>query len=196
VIYDSIINRRTIRKFKQQEVPKEVLIKCVDAARLSPVGSNHQPLKYIIINDKTIIHQVYSTLHWAFDTPGPNSIPGYKHEPDEVPTVYIVILLDTNISQQPRGLEEGIAAMSISMVAYEEGVASCIMRAVEWPHLIKILKIPDIIRPLLVIALGYPAEKSKAVELKGDDTKYWYDDMGIINVPKRKFEDIVVLNTY
>jgi nitroreductase len=188
MIYESIINRRTIRKFKQQEVPKEVLRKCVDAARLSPSGSNAQPLKYIIVNDKNLLPQVFSTLQWA------RSLPGYKHASNEVPAAYIVILLDTKIREQA-GSDPGIAAMSISMVAYEEGVASCMLGSVDRPRLKQLLEIPDHLQTLLVIALGYPVEKSKAVDLKGEDTKYWFDDEGILNVPKRRLEDIVVWKT-
>jgi nitroreductase len=187
MIYEKIISRRTIRKFKQQDVPREVLRKCVDAARLSPSGSNAQPLKYVIVDEENLLPQVFSTLKWA------GSIPGYKHGPDEVPAAYIVILLDTKIREQP-GNDTGIAAMSISMVAYEEGVASCMLGSVDRPNLKQILKIPDHQQILLVIALGYPAETSIAVELKGEDTKYWLDDKGVLNVPKRKLENIAVWN--
>jgi nitroreductase len=185
MIYESIMNRRTIRKFKQQEVPREVLRKCVDAARLSPSGSNAQPLKYIVVNDKKLLPQVFSTLKWA------GQIPGYKQAPNEVPAAYVVILLDTKIREQA-GNDVGVAAMSISMVAYEEGVASCMLGSADKPRLKEILKIPDHLQTLLVIALGYPVEKSKAVELKGEDTKYWFDEKGVLNVPKRRLEDIVI----
>jgi nitroreductase len=189
MIYESIVNRRTIRKFKQQPVPKEVLRKCVDAARLSPQGANLQPLKYIIVDDKKLLPEVFSTLSWA------RNIPGYKHAPDEVPAAYIVILLDTKVREQV-GHDAGIAAMSISMVAYEEGLGSCMLGSVDRPRLKGILKIPDHLQTILVVALGYPLEKSKAVEMKGSDTKYWFDGEGVLNVPKRKLEDIVVWNTY
>lgn len=188
MIYENIINRRTIRKFEQQAVSREVLRKCVDAARLSPSGMNAQPLKYIVVNNKTLLSKVFSTLTWA------RSIPGYKHAPDEVPTAYIIILLDTKIRGRT-GHDAGIAAMSIVMVAYEEGVASCMLGSVDRPRLKEILNIPDHLQTLLVVALGYPAEKSKAVELKGEETKYWFDDKGILNVSKRKLEDIVVWNS-
>ena len=72
---------------------------------------NRQPLKYIIVNDPKRLPSVFSTLTWA------RNIPGYKHAPDEVPTAYIVMLLDTEIRKQA-GNDPGIAAMSISMVAY------------------------------------------------------------------------------
>lgn len=189
MIYESIIDRRTIRKFKQRAVSKEVLRKCVDAARLSPSGSNMQPLKYIIVNDKKLLPSVFSTLSWA------RSIPGYKHAPNEVPTAYIVILLDKKIREEA-GHDPGIAAMSISMVAYEAGLRSCMLGSVDRPRLKEILKIPDHLQTLLVVAMGYPAEKSKAVEMKGNDTKYWFDEQGVLNVPKRSLEEILVWNSY
>jgi len=189
MIYESIANRRTIRKFKQQPVSKEILRKCVDAARLSPAGANLQPLKYIVVDDKKLLPKVFSTLSWA------RNIPGYKHALDEVPTAYIVILLDTKIREQV-GHDAGIAAMSISMVAHEEGLGSCMLGSVDRPKLKDILGVPDHLQIILVVALGYPLEKSKAVEMKGNDTKYWFDKEGVLNVPKRRFEDIVVWNSY
>jgi len=36
-------------------MPKEILSKCVDAARLSPSGANRQPLKYVIVNDQNLL---------------------------------------------------------------------------------------------------------------------------------------------
>lgn len=189
MIYESIIKRRTIRKFAHRPVPKDVLIKCVDAARLSPSGMNRQPLKYVIVNDPQLLLSVFSTLTWA------RNIPGYKHAPSEVPKAFIVILLDTEIRKQA-GSDPGIAAMSISMVAYEAGLGSCMLGSVDRPRLQEILMVPDHLQVLLVVALGYPKEKSKAVKLEDGDTKYWFDKKGVLNVPKRKFEDIVVWNTY
>jgi nitroreductase len=189
MIYESIINRRTIRKFTQQRIPSEVLKKCVDAARLSPSGMNRQPLKYIIVNDPKRLPSVFSTLTWA------RNIPGYKHTPEEVPTAYIVILLDTEIRKQA-GSDPGIAAMSISMVAYEAGLGSCMLGSVDRLRLQENLMVPNHLQILLVVALGYPREKSKAVEVKDNDTKYWFDAQGVLNVPKRKFDDIVIWNTF
>lgn len=187
MIYEGIINRRTIRKFRQKPVAREILIKCVDAARLSPSGMNRQPLKYIIVDDESLLPEVFSTLTWA------RNIPGFKHAPDEIPAAYIIMLLDKTIGAQP-GDDPGIASMSISMTAYEEGVASCILGSVDRLTLAKNLKIPDHFQILLVVALGYPAEKSKAVELRGDDTKYWYAKDEVLNVPKRSLKDIVFWN--
>ncbi|MEM2094168.1 MAG: nitroreductase family protein [Candidatus Bathyarchaeia archaeon] len=189
MIYESIVGRRTIRKFMQRRIPRELLVRCVDAARMSPSGGNAQPLKYIVVDDEKLLPEVFSTLSWA------RHIPGYKHAPEEVPVAYIVILLDTKVRDQP-GHDVGISAMSISLVAFEAGVSSCMLGSVDREHLRRILRVPEALQIQLVIALGYPLEKSRAVEMKDDDTRYWVDENGVINVPKRRLEDILVWNSY
>jgi nitroreductase len=64
-IYKKIKSRRTVRKYLQKAVPEEVLLKCVDAARLSPSGANMQPLSYVIVNDQKLLKPVFSTLSLA-----------------------------------------------------------------------------------------------------------------------------------
>jgi len=187
MIHEKIISRRTIRKFMQKEVPTEILIKCVDAARLSPSASNLQPLKYIIINDKELLKEVFSTLRWA------GHIPGYKHAENEKPVAYIVMLLDKNVRRDPHH-DAGIAAMSIALVAHDEGLGSCMLGAVDRERLRKILDLPDNMEILLVIALGCPAEKPVVEKMKNDDVRYWLDEDKVLHVPKRELGTILKWN--
>jgi nitroreductase len=101
--YEKITSRRTIRKYAQKSVPREVLLKCVDAARLSPSGANRQPLKYIVVNDQELIKEVFGTLKFA------GYLPGYQEGEHEMPRAYIVMLLDKSISENV-GHDGGIAA--------------------------------------------------------------------------------------
>lgn len=43
-----IMNRRSIRKYKEKEVPREVIAKILEAARLAPSGTNKQPWQFIV----------------------------------------------------------------------------------------------------------------------------------------------------
>lgn len=189
MIYEKIVSRRTIRKYLQKDVPKEVLIRCVDAARLSPSGANRQPLKYVIIEDKNLLKEAFGTLSWA------GYLPDYRPSEEEIPRAYIVILLDKNIRKNS-GHDAGIASMSISMVAYDEGLGSCILGAVDREKLREILKIPDHLDIVLVIALGYPAENPIVDKVKNGDIKYWLDEDGVLHVPKRELEDIIRWNRW
>jgi nitroreductase len=187
--YDKITRRRTIRKYLQKEVPTEVLSKCVDAARLSPSGANRQPLKYIIVNDAELLKKTFSTLSWA------GYLPDYQPSTEEMPRAYIVILLDKKIREGP-GHDAGIAAMSVSMVAYDEGLGSCILGAVDRDRLRKILNVPEALNIVLVVALGYPAENPVVDKVKDGNIRYWLDQNGVLHVPKREVEDVATWNRY
>lgn len=187
MIYDKITSRRTIRKYARKNVPKETLLRCVDAARLSPSGANRQPLKYIVVNDHELLKEVFTTLSWA------GYLPDYQPSKEEMPKAYIIILLDKNIRKNP-GHDAGIAAMTISIVAHDEGLGSCILGAVDREKLRKILNIPDSLDIILVVALGYPAENPVKDKMQNEDTKYWLDKNGVLHVPKRSLEDIVKWN--
>lgn len=189
MIYDKIISRRTIRKYVEKDVPREILLKCVDAARLSPSGANLQPLKYLVVNDQELLKEAFTTLSWA------GYLPQYQPSHEEMPKAYIVILLDKNIRKNP-GHDAGIAAMSISMVAHDQGLDSCILGAVDREKLKEILNIPNDLHVVLVVALGYPAENPMVDEVKDGDIKYWLDENGVLHVPKRKLEDILKWNVY
>jgi len=84
--------------------------------------------------------------------------------------------------------------MSISMVAYDEGLGSCILGAVEREKLREILKVPEFLAVALVVALGYPAENPVVEPVKDGDIKYWLDENGVLHVPKRNLKDIVRWN--
>jgi len=189
MIYEKITSRRTIRKYAQKEIPQEVLLKCVDAARLSPSGANRQPLKYIIVNDRDLIKEVFSTLKFA------GYLPDYQPKEHEMPKAYIVMLLDKSIYENV-GHDAGIAAMSISMVAYDAGLGSCILGAVNREKLKEILTIPDAFDIVLIVALGYPAESPVADKVKDGDIKYWLDENRVLHVPKRSLDEIVKWNKY
>jgi len=50
--YETLIKRRSIRRFKAMPVPYAVLDKCVNAARLAPSAANLQPLEYIVVDEE------------------------------------------------------------------------------------------------------------------------------------------------
>jgi len=185
-VYMKIKSRRTIRKYLQTTVPEEVLLKCVEAAIFSPSGGNLQPLRYVIVNDAKLLKQVFSTLSWAV------YLPDYGPTEEEMPRAYIVLLLDKN-GRTPTH-DASIASMSISMVAYDEGLGSCILASVDRKKLKKVLNVPESLDVALVVALGYPAENPVVEPVSDGNIKYWLDKNGVLHVPKRDIKDIVRWN--
>ena len=54
---ETIKNRRSIRKFKNTEISKEIIEDLIDCARLAPSAKNRQPWKLVIVTD-TIKNQI------------------------------------------------------------------------------------------------------------------------------------------
>jgi nitroreductase len=188
MIHEKITRRRTIRKYAQKPVPKETLVRCIEAARLSPSGANRQPLKYVVVNEEDLLTKVFQATRWA------GYLPEWGPSADEAPQAYVAILLDTNISKSP-GHDAGIAAMSISMVAFDEGLGSCMLGSIDRSKLREVLKVPEDLEILLLVALGYPAEQPTVDDVE-EDIRYWLDEDGVLHVPKRSLEEILRWNTY
>ncbi|MBI5249914.1 MAG: nitroreductase family protein [Desulfomonile tiedjei] len=51
-IDDIVARRRSIRKYKNDPVPKNLVLKVVEAARLAPSASNRQPWRFYIVDDE------------------------------------------------------------------------------------------------------------------------------------------------
>lgn len=160
-VFDLAKRRRTIRRFQKKPVPYNILEDCVEASRLAPSGANMQPCEYLIVDDETLLPQVFSTLKWAgYIAPKGNPPPG------EEPTAYIVILM--NRQKRPQGVDHdaGIVAAYISLVALEKGLGSCLIASVDRDRLRQILKVPDHCEINLVVALGYPNESPTVEDLR------------------------------
>lgn len=180
----ALINRRTIRKFKQIPVEEEKLRCLVNYARLAPFAANIQSLKYKIITNSELTDKIFQNVKWA------GYLPDASPLPDERPPAYIAVLGDTNIKDSFE-TDAGAAVTSILLGAWEMGIGGCWMGAINRKEISSILNLPQQYSLLYIIALGYPAQESKECEYK-NSPKYFYDDNNILNVPKLSLNDIII----
>ena len=184
-VYEAIMNRRTIRKFTQEPIKQDDLIKLIDCARMAAYPANLQPLKFKIVNDKETLDEIFPHTKWAAmlsdGTPKEN----------ERPTAYIAIIGDTDIKKSFE-VEAGAAATNIMLAALEMGIASCWLGAINRDEIKQALGLGEKYELPYIIALGYPAQKSKAVESSDGSTKYFMGDDEVLNVPKRSLDEILL----
>jgi nitroreductase len=188
MIRDLILQNRSCRRFYEEvTIKRETLRELVDLARCSASAINRQPLKYILSCEPERNAAIFSCLGFAGllkDWPGPSK--------GERPSAYIIILLDTELSNSA-GCDHGIAAQSILLGARDKGLGGCIHGAVMREELIRVFKISPRYEILLVISLGKPKEKV-VLETVGPDgnTDYWRDSEGVHHVPKRPLDEIII----
>ena len=47
--------RYSVRKYLDKPVPRKLIEKCIESARLAPSAENVQPWRYIVVDDKEIL---------------------------------------------------------------------------------------------------------------------------------------------
>jgi nitroreductase len=179
------VTRRTIRQFKPDPVPGDLLEKAVDAARLAPSGANIQPLEYIVVDDDGTKNEIFSGLKWAaYIAPEGNPRPGKE------PVAYVVVLVNTELREKLFEYDVGAAMENMILTFWSEGVGSCWLLNIDRDRLRIVLGVPEKYRIDSVLALGYPDEEPQ-VEVQGDSCRYWKDPEGRLHVPKRRLEDVL-----
>lgn len=176
---------RTIRRFNQsKKVEIDMLHHLVEVARVTASARNIQPLKYAIITDAKLSSKIFDATGWAA------AIEDGRPKDGERPTGYIIIYNDKNIA--PNSMwDQGIVSYTMMMAATEIGLGGCIIATIykdKFPD----LNLPNNLEPVLVLALGYPTEDVRIVEMINGEHKYYRDAKGIHYVPKRKIEEILV----
>jgi nitroreductase len=152
-VLEAIKGRRSIRAFKNQAVPAEIVEKLIDAARWAPSAGNIQPWEFIIVRKPEIKRRLAeAALDQTFI--------------EEAPVV-IVVCADEDSSSIGYGVRGKIlyciqdtaaAIQNIHLAAYSLGLGACWVGAFKEEEARKILKIPHGVRPVAIIPVGYPAE--------------------------------------
>ncbi len=188
-IADMMLRQRTYRSFDESvRISREELLGFVDNARLMPSSMNIQPLKYRLVNRPEECAVMLSHTRWAAALPE-------LHLPPEghAPTAYIVICLDTRVSDKNIfDRDVGIAAEIIMLSAFEKGLGGCMIGSFPPPAVSESLGLPDGVIPKLVLALGKPDEKVVLTEISDNKHTYYRDDNGTHFVPKRALGDIIL----
>jgi len=180
-----VFKRRTIRRFKQEVISKDLLKKLIDFARVAPMGSNIQSLEFIIITDPNIRDKLFPLVNWGA------SLPREERTPEEGrrPMAYIVVLVNTKIKKNA-DFDVGAAVENILLGAVNKGLGSCWMGSINREKIRELLSIPEYFDIKHVISLGIPDEQS-FLESYQDSFKYWKDDNGNMHVPKKSLNDII-----
>ncbi len=138
-------------------VPRELVDKCLEAARLAPSACNRQPWRFVVVDEPKQCKTICDTCRMA----------GVPHPWwDDVP-IFIALCVDreffthkfaASISGLPYwALDVGIAGEHFVLAADALGLASCWVGWFNEKKLKKALNIPRSIKVLSLITLGYAA---------------------------------------
>ena len=181
-----LIGDRSIRRFEEnKKINYETLLQLVELTRYCSSGRNLQPLKYKIIFKEEECEKVFPLLAWAgylTDWDGP--------EQGERPAAYLVQCIDKELASDCL-CDDGLQLQAITLGARALGIGCCIIKAFNSPKLKEVLRLPEQMEPIYVLAMGYPAEFPEIEDFKGD-IKYYRTEDGRHHVPKKSLEDLIL----
>lgn len=180
-VIEAIESRRSVRRFTPEMIPAEVLQKLVEVSRLYASGRNLQPIRFALVAKKENTDRLFPLLKWA------GYLPGYTITETQRPTAYMVLCAEDPAACR---FDVGAAATSVMLAARAFGLQSCCIQSFQPQPLRQLLQLPEALQPAMVIALGYPAQESRAVPQEGD-CKYYETPDGALNVPKLSAEQVL-----
>ncbi|MBS3739972.1 nitroreductase family protein [Candidatus Bipolaricaulota bacterium] len=185
-VSEAIRSRRSVRKFQDRRIPRDVLEELVDYARLAPSGMNKQPLEFVIVDKPDLERKIFDYTSWA-------GAVDWNPGPEERPRAYVFILVNEGVKPVTADYDVGLAAGNICLGAVDTGLGSCILGALEYESIETLLGIPGDHRLDLAVGLGYP-DQEVVLEDGTPEIDYWLDKEGVFHVPKRPSENIIHFN--
>lgn len=168
--------RRSIRKYRGDAVPEEVVTKILEAARLAPSGNNTQPWRFIVVRSeqgRKALTAAANNQQWMLTAP-----------------VFIVCVADA-ACRLPEGTavdefstqkevklvirDTAVATGHILLEAAHQNLGTCWVGMYTQETLRPVLGLPDDKYVLGIITLGYPDEALPARPRKSLDELVHYE---------------------
>ncbi len=151
-----ILKRQSDRKYQDKVVSREIINRCLEAARLAPSASNSQPWTFVVIDDPELKNEV------AHKTYGP--LKSFNKFVPEAPVIIAIVMEKPKLITEAGGrikkkefplIDVGIAAEHFCLAAAEEGLGSCMLGWFDEKSVKKLINVPKQKNIPLLITLGY-----------------------------------------
>jgi nitroreductase len=191
MLKDLVLANRSYRGYDEsRHVTKEELLEMVDCARLTASSVNIQPLRYYLAWEQEEVALIQSMTKWAKQLPDME----LPHK-GMYPTAFIVICQEKSVSDSLARFQKdiGIVAQTLLLAATEMGLGGCMIGNFNAGEVHQKLGLSDTIAPMLIVAIGKPAEQIVLKEISaGEPTAYYRDAADVHYVPKLRLEDVLI----
>jgi len=156
-LLEIIKNRRSIRVFKKQDLPQDIIERLLEAARWAPSAGNVQPWAFVVVSSQKMKQSL--------------SMAAFGQKDLEEASIVIVVCADEKLAEQSYGVrgkslfclqDTAAAIQNIMLTAYSLGLGSCWIGAFKEDEVRQVIKAPKGMRPIALIPVGYPNEAPAA----------------------------------
>ncbi|MEA2067711.1 MAG: nitroreductase family protein [Verrucomicrobiota bacterium] len=143
--------RRSIRSYKPDSVPEELLNEVLQAGNLAPTAKNLQPFHFVVVRDSAKLDELAAAYPAPFLR--------------EAPVVIVVCVEPSKGWTRDRydgknycEIDAAIAIDHMTLAAADLGLATCWIGAFDPAKVVVAIGLPDGVEPINLLPLGYPNE--------------------------------------
>jgi nitroreductase len=151
--FEVLKKRHSVRRFKEKKIEKDKIRKLLEAANSAPSAGNLQAYRIILVKDNALrqrLARVSCSQDFIFQAPinlvfcadGLRSAQGYGKRGE---TLYSI-------------QDATISCAHVHLAAVDLGLGSVMVGAFDEEEVSKLLKIPNHLRPVIILPVGYPDE--------------------------------------
>ncbi len=172
--FDVVLNQRACRQFDGRPVDDDTLGRCLEAATHAPSAENKQPWAFVVVRDADTRHRIAELTRAAWRD-GARSLSESRLTPallDDVDRgvesglasapVIVVVCGDRSVGHESV-LPSSVfpATQNLLLAANAEGLGSALttLATLRPTELAGLLELPDTVRPMAVVPLGWPARR-------------------------------------
>lgn len=196
-LFDIIQSRRSIRRYAERPISREVLRRVLEAARWAPSAHNRQPWRFAVISEAARRARLARMMGERFradlradgvpDDEADRQVQRSSRRIASAPVVVVVCMSMADMDHYPDARRQqaerimaiqstALAAQNLLLMAHAEGLGACWMCAP--------LFVPDVVREDLslpadweaqaLLTLGYPAERREKAREPLETRILWY----------------------
>ena len=158
----AIQKRRSIRKYKNKEIARDLLMEVLEAARLAPSGANRQPWKLVVVTEAEKRRSL---------------VPICKDQKFVGECSAFIAGID-DPSQKWARVDLAIAMEHIALAAVEKGLGTCWIGAFDGEKMAQALGVPKNLVVTACLTLGYPDESPEARSRKKMEELVSWEKLG------------------
>lgn len=163
-VIEAIRRRRSVREYRGDPIPPDVLERVTDALRLAPSACNYQPWRFVLVAEPDLRRDVAAACHeqmFVADAP-----------------VIVVGCALPGAAYQRMGeywnsadVDVAIAIDELTLAAAAEGLGTCWIGSFDEKALKRLLRIPAEAKVVALTPLGFPRHPSLLRPVKPDERK-------------------------
>lgn len=150
-----IEERYSVRDFKPEHLPQEIIDRILAAGHLAPTGCNYQPQRILVLNSDEAMEKLSACTKCRFNAPTAMLVCYNRDESWTRP-------YDGALSAP---VDADIVTTHMMLKAYELGVGSCWVMHFNPAAMREKFNIPESIIPQALLVMGYPSENAAPIPM-------------------------------